>query len=134
GNRSRGQADGFGLEILARLRDVKSKDNSLTLLHYIVRVYVRQFQKDATQEKAKFPLPEPSDMERAGLVNFDDIAADLQKLHAQVKSCEAKVQRVLEKSDEEHQEPFKQQMTGFLEKAYHEHKEQQENLEECRLK
>lgn len=134
GNRSRGQADGFGLEILARLRDVKSKDNSLTLLHYIVRVYVRQFQKDATLEKAKFPLPEPSDMERAGLVNFNDIAADLVKLHTQLKNCEAKVQRVLEKSDEEHQEPFRQRMTGFLEKAYQEHREQEENLEECRQK
>ncbi|CAN8008666.1 unnamed protein product, partial [Ixodes pacificus] len=90
--------------------------------------------QDATLEKAKFPLPEPSDMERAGLVNFNDIAADLVKLHAQLKSCEAKVQRVLEKSDEEHQEPFRQRMTGFLEKAYQEHREQEENLEECRQK
>jgi formin 2 len=41
GNRARGQADGFGLEILAKLRDVKSKDNSITLLHYIVRAYIK---------------------------------------------------------------------------------------------
>lgn len=27
GNRQRGQADGFGLEILSKLRDVKSKGN-----------------------------------------------------------------------------------------------------------
>lgn len=41
GNRARGQADGFGLEILPKLRDVKSKDNSITLLHYIVRIYMK---------------------------------------------------------------------------------------------
>lgn len=29
GNRTRGQADGFGLEILPKLRDVKSSDNSV---------------------------------------------------------------------------------------------------------
>ncbi|KAL3205289.1 hypothetical protein MRX96_011187 [Rhipicephalus microplus] len=134
GNRSRGQADGFGLEILAKLKDVKSKDNSLTLLHYIVRVYISKFQEDVSQEKAKFPLPEPTDMERAGLVNFDDIRADLKKLDAQIKSCETKVQKVLENSDVEHQEPFREQMTTFLQKAHQEQKEQEENLEETRLK
>jgi uncharacterized membrane protein len=41
GNRTRGQADGFGLEILAKLRDVKSKDSSVTLLHFIVREYMK---------------------------------------------------------------------------------------------
>lgn len=41
GNRTRGQADGFGLEILAKLRDVKSKDSSVTLLHFIVRAYMK---------------------------------------------------------------------------------------------
>lgn len=30
GNRTRGQADGFGLEILAKLKDVKSKDNQVS--------------------------------------------------------------------------------------------------------
>lgn len=35
GNRTRGQADGFGLEILPKLRDVKSSDNSVRLLNYV---------------------------------------------------------------------------------------------------
>lgn len=33
GNRTRGQADGFGLEILPKIKDVKSKDATYTLLH-----------------------------------------------------------------------------------------------------
>ena len=40
GNRQRGQADGFAIDILPKLKDVKSKDNSMTLLHYIVRVWI----------------------------------------------------------------------------------------------
>ena len=40
GNRQRGQADGFGLEILPKLKDVKSKENSITLLHFIVMKYI----------------------------------------------------------------------------------------------
>lgn len=134
GNRSRGQADGFGLEILAKLRDVKSQDSSLTLLHYIVRVYVNKFQSEVSQQKAKFPLPEPADIERAALVSFDDVSNDLKKLLGQIKSCETNVKRILEKSDSEHKEPFDERMTAFLSKAYQEHKEQEENLEECRQK
>ncbi|GFU07445.1 formin-2 [Nephila pilipes] len=45
GNGSRGQADGFGLEILPKLRDVKSKDNSLTLLHFVVKLYFTIFEQ-----------------------------------------------------------------------------------------
>lgn len=37
-------------------------------------------------DKAKLPVPEPSDAERASLVNFDDIANDLKKLYTQIKS------------------------------------------------
>lgn len=40
GNRTRGQADGFGLEILPKIKDVKSKDSSYTLLHFVVNKYI----------------------------------------------------------------------------------------------
>ena len=40
GNRTRGQADGFGLEILPKLKDVKSKESNFTLLHFIVIKYI----------------------------------------------------------------------------------------------
>lgn len=40
GNRTRGQADGFGLEILPKLKDVKSKESNYTLLHFIVNKYI----------------------------------------------------------------------------------------------
>lgn len=41
GNMQRGQADGFTLDILPKLRDVKSKDNAYTFLHFIVSTYIK---------------------------------------------------------------------------------------------
>ena len=43
GNVSRGQADGFELDILPKLKDVKCKDNSTNLLHYLVTIYIKKF-------------------------------------------------------------------------------------------
>ena len=37
GNNQRGQADGFNIEILSKLKDVKTKDNFSNLLKYVVR-------------------------------------------------------------------------------------------------
>lgn len=45
GNIARGQADGFELDILPKLKDVKCKDNSTNLLHYLVTVYIGKFDK-----------------------------------------------------------------------------------------
>lgn len=45
GNVARGQADGFELDILPKLKDVKCKDNSTNLLHYLVTIYVKKFDK-----------------------------------------------------------------------------------------
>jgi formin 2 len=41
GNMVRGQADGFTLDILPKLKDVKSKDNSYTFLHFIVNKFIQ---------------------------------------------------------------------------------------------
>ena len=37
GNPQRGQADGFNIDILPKLKDVKSNDNSTNLLYWIVQ-------------------------------------------------------------------------------------------------
>ena len=41
GNRQRGQADGFAIDILPKIKDVKSKDNTLTLMYYVVKLYIQ---------------------------------------------------------------------------------------------
>ncbi|RWS31951.1 protein cappuccino-like protein [Leptotrombidium deliense] len=139
GNRDRGQADGFGLEILPKLKDVKSSiEASMTLLHYVVKVYVDKHISidEVTRDinNAKLPVPEPQNLERASLVIFDDVSAELKKLLSQTNGIELKVNRVLESCTENsnaHEEPFKSRMQRFLEKAYESLKEQEDNLNEC---
>ncbi|KAI2654041.1 Formin [Labeo rohita] len=80
GNRTRGQADGFGLEILPKLKDVKSRDNRISLVDYVVSYYLRNMDEDAGTEKSVFPLPEPQDLFHAAQVKFEDLAKDLRKL------------------------------------------------------
>jgi hypothetical protein len=148
GNRERGQADGFGLEILPKLKDVKGKADSRTptLLHYIVQVYLDKYQAkhnldnflDAT---VALPVPEPQDLEKASLVDFDETEAELKKLSKEIKMMDRKVKKVIEickkdskKSDSDPTEPFKSRMEAFLEKAAKEHLEQESNLMETKKK
>lgn len=85
GNMSRGQADGFGLEILSKLKDVKSKDSKITLLHYVVRTYTKKKIGHIFELNIPLPVPEPGDIRRAASVNFDEVKVDLQKLQKQLE-------------------------------------------------
>ncbi|KAF6207552.1 hypothetical protein GE061_015999 [Apolygus lucorum] len=130
GNRQRGQADGFGLEILPRLRDVKSTDNSITLLHYIVRRYIKQC-GDVLITEVAAPVPEPSDIDRASVVQFDDSKAQIDKLKNDLEGCKIKMEKVTS-SSEENVQPFKEKMETFLSSAEKQIQEAEENLEDCK--
>ncbi|KAL2306288.1 hypothetical protein Nmel_004204, partial [Mimus melanotis] len=88
GNRTRGQADGFGLDILPKLKDVKSSDNSRSLLSYIVSYYLRNFDEDAGREQCIFPLPDPQDLFQASQLKFDDFQKDLRKMKKDLRGTE----------------------------------------------
>lgn len=135
GHMKRGQADGFGLEILAKLKDVRSKDNRTSFLHYVVKQYVRQYEgDDAGSEKVSLPVPDPSDINQASMVRFEDVQAELDKIGRDFQSAELRSNKVLESSGEKFLQPFKDIMTEFFTKGKQELKDQQENLQECQKK
>ncbi|XP_026175334.1 formin isoform X1 [Mastacembelus armatus] len=121
GNRTRGQADGFGLEILPKLKDVKSTDNRINLLDYVVSYYLHNVDKNAGTDKSTFPLPDPQDVFLAAQVKFDDLNQDLRQLGRDLSSCEKDVQKVCGDSPEEHLQPFKDKMEAFVLSARKEH-------------
>ena len=82
GNMTRGQADGFGLDILPKLRDVKSTDPAVTLLHFVVRETMK---KTANNGRDHMPVPEPGDIAKAGQVLFDDLLCDTEKIQKHLK-------------------------------------------------
>ncbi|KAK8381898.1 hypothetical protein O3P69_015123 [Scylla paramamosain] len=133
GNRTRGQADGFGLEILPKIKDVKSKDSSYTLLHFIVNKYIEKYEGDeAGTDKVQLPIPDPYMVERSSNFKFEDLEADLKEIGKNLKVCQNRAEKVIEKSDEEHLQPFKDRMTDFFAKAKKEIEAEEKYLSECK--
>ncbi|XP_071001883.1 formin-2-like [Oncorhynchus clarkii lewisi] len=117
GNRTRGQADGFNLDILPKLKDVKSSDNTRSLLSYIVAYYLRHFDQDAGRETCLYPLPEPQDLFQASQMKFEDFQKDLTRLKKDLRACNTEVEKVCQVSSEDHLQPFKDKMEEFLSQA-----------------
>ncbi|XP_052468010.1 formin-2 isoform X3 [Carassius gibelio] len=130
GNRTRGQADGFTLDILPKLKDVKSSDNSKSLMSYIVAYYLRHFDEDAGRETCVFPLPEPHDLFQASQMKFEDLTKDLLRLRKDLRACTAEVEKVCSVSTEEHLQPFKDRMEVFVIEAKTELESQEKQLSE----
>ncbi|XP_050980863.1 formin-2 isoform X2 [Labeo rohita] len=128
GNRTRGQADGFSLDILPKLKDVKSSDNSKSLLSYIVSYYLRHFDEDAGRETCVFPLPEPHDLFQASQMKFEDLTKDLLRLRKDLRACTAEVEKVCSVATEEHLQPFKDKMEAFVSEAKTELESQESQL------
>uniref|UniRef100_A0A803TSB6 Formin 1 n=1 Tax=Anolis carolinensis TaxID=28377 RepID=A0A803TSB6_ANOCA len=129
GNRTRGQADGFGLEILPNLKDVKSRDSRVSLVDYVVMYYLRHFDKEAGTDKSEFPLPEPQDFFQASQVKFEDLIKDLKKMKKDLEVCEKQMKVVFKDSPEELLQPFKDKLETFFLKAVDEHKSEESHLE-----
>ncbi|XP_062344937.1 formin-2 [Cinclus cinclus] len=131
GNRTRGQADGFGLDILPKLKDVKSSDNSRSLLSYIVSYYLRNFDEDAGKEQCIFPLPDPQDLFQASQLKFDDFQKDLRKMKKDLRACETEAAKVYQLSLEEHLQPFKDNMEQFISQAKVDQENEEKSLTEA---
>ncbi|NXW24238.1 FMN protein, partial [Circaetus pectoralis] len=129
GNRTRGQADGFGLEILPKLKDVKSRDSGINLVDYVVIYYLRHCDKEAGTDKSIFPLPEPQDFFQASQVKFEDLIKDLRKLKRDLEASEKQMKLVCRESSEEHLQPFKEKLEEFFHKAKEECKKEESSLE-----
>lgn len=86
GNQQRGQADGFGLEILGKLKDVKSSDSRTTLLHYVVKTYVAECRWQVTTlAELPLPVPHPVDVKQAMGVDFGEVEVQVRELQDKLK-------------------------------------------------
>ena len=89
GNRQRGQADGFGLEILGKLKDVKSKDPKITLLHFIVKTYIDQCRKSGSAlSDLVLPIPDPNNIDKSVLIDFEECKQQLTALKNKIEGNE----------------------------------------------
>lgn len=114
GNHQRGQADGFAIDILPKVKDVKSKDNSVNLLQYVVRFCILRFDAAKGSPSAACPVPEPTDVEKCACVNFDDARADVRKIGVELAAVRRATDKVTAEGEPEHREPFAEKMAAFL--------------------
>ncbi|KMY88003.1 uncharacterized protein Dsimw501_GD22724, isoform D [Drosophila simulans] len=133
GNRQRGQADGFNLDILGKLKDVKSKESHTTLLHFIVRTYIAQRRKEGVHPlEIRLPIPEPADVERAAQMDFEEVQQQIFDLNKKFLGCKRTTAKVLAASRPEIMEPFKSKMEEFVEGADKSMAKLHQSLDECR--
>ncbi|KAH8282368.1 hypothetical protein KR054_007271 [Drosophila jambulina] len=133
GNRQRGQADGFNLDILGKLKDVKSKESHTTLLHFIVRTYIAHRRKEGVHPlEIQLPIPEPPDVERAAQMDFEDVQRQITELNRRLKGCKTTTAKVLDASSPNILEPFKSKMEEFVEGADKSMAKLRQSLEDCR--
>ncbi|XP_040576965.1 uncharacterized protein capu [Lepeophtheirus salmonis] len=135
GNMQRGQADGFAIDILPKIKDVKSaKDSSVNLLQYIVRFCIEKFDDNKGTSESKLPVPESSDVEKCAMLDFDDQRTESAKLEAELDAVKKNSEGVINSSDEKHVEPFREKMTSFLSRASSNLSDLNELISECSSK
>ncbi|KAL0113159.1 hypothetical protein PUN28_012381 [Cardiocondyla obscurior] len=133
GNMMRGQADGFGLEILGKLKDVKSNVPGVTLLHYVVNVKLSQEKDHNFDELLPLPVPEPADVEAASTIKFDDIAKELDRLDKELQACAQMCNTIVE-ADPSTSKIFKKKVDAFIKRANTELTSEKEDLLEAKNK
>ena len=112
GKSNRGQADGFDIEILPKLKNLKNKDNNL--LKYIVCFC----KENLDFEDENMPFPEEKYISK--FVNFDfedEISKEITKLDSEVKKFENKTSMVKNQGNKKYLEPFCEIMDKFIKGA-----------------
>ena len=133
GNRQRGQADGFGLEILGKLKDVKSKDPKITLLHFIVKTHIERSRKSGCAiSDLVLPTPNPNDVDKSLSIDFEECRTQLKALKTRVEEVLKTTEKIL-KSSPEDSAPFKIKMEVFLEMATNKMESRFQKLDECQV-
>lgn len=160
--RYRGQADGFGLDVLNKLKDVKSKDRKITLLHFIIRTFISKRRQSGLKPKEIiYPVPDADDVKSASTVDFVVLNEQIELLSKQIEGnstnkkqfcyskyqlmtfdCDffftfseikQKIQIVIESSTEHNIQPFKDISEEFVQSAINQIDNQFQQLNECKV-
>jgi len=134
GNKQRGQADGFAIDILPKVKDVKSKDNCDNLLGFVVRFCINNYDDQRGTPEAALPVPEAGDLEKCQNVDFEAERGECKKLLNELNAVKSKVKKIVTETSEDLKEPFKTKIEKFIDKADVEVKELNEHVEVCAKK
>lgn len=119
GNHTRGSADGFMLDILPKLKDVKTNDNS-NLLCYITKIYISTVfsEQKNLDTPVSCPLPTALDVLRASHVNYKELQKDLDGIHKRLEQCERKATVMMKTVEKDDYQSFCEFMADFFVKSF----------------
>ena len=113
GGTGRGQADGFNLEIIGKLRDVKTQDNSSTLLHHVAEKIWQNTEAKLGEEPAN-EIPGHETFKAAAELSFEEIDAEALMITKDLEQVRRKIEQVVRGIDDEALvQPFKDTMEEF---------------------
>lgn len=92
-------------------------------MYYKIRVqssivFAKKFDEKAGTSDARIPLPEPTDLDKAGQLKFEELEGSIKMLNKEMECTEQKASLVIAASDEAHLEPFKEKMETFFVQAH----------------
>lgn len=129
-----GQADGFGLDVLNKLKDVKSKDKKITLLHFIVKTFIgKRRQSGLKPKEIVYPVPDAEDVKSASTVDFDVLNDQIEQLSKNLNDIKIKMKIVINSSTEHNMQPFKDMSEEFVQIATNKIDDQFQQLRTCKL-
>ncbi|XP_041375827.1 formin-J-like isoform X2 [Gigantopelta aegis] len=100
GGSERGQADGFHIGIVNKLREINDKSGKGNLLEFTLQIYVERYERSTELGcPTRFRLPEPSNMRHAAQVSFEDIRRALSELREELLSVREKVNALSHKEN-----------------------------------
>ncbi|ELT96908.1 hypothetical protein CAPTEDRAFT_120894, partial [Capitella teleta] len=114
GGTHRGQADGFNLAILPKLKDVRSMDNNFNLLQYIIKMHNKVETEALGETQIECPLPDPASLQQASCVAFKTVSRNLDKLSKKLKLHKSRAETVYRESRPEYLQPFKEMIDHFF--------------------
>nr|XP_023405812.1 protein diaphanous homolog 1 isoform X2 [Loxodonta africana] len=117
GSRNAG-AFGFNISFLCKLRDTKSTDQKMTLLHFLAELCENDY-----PDVLKFP-DELAHVEKASRVSAENLQKNLDQMRKQISDVERDVQNFPAATDEK--DKFVEKMTSFV-------KDAQEQYEKLRM-
>ncbi|XP_053401162.1 uncharacterized protein LOC123549584 isoform X2 [Mercenaria mercenaria] len=87
-----GQADGFGIEVLNKMKEIQDRDCKGTLLEFVLKTYCQVYENEVDIGcPTRFRLPEPSNMRHASQVSFEGIQDALSNLHSDLRHIREKL-------------------------------------------
>ena len=128
GNTQRGQADGFHLDVLLKLRDVKAKDSDVNLLYYTVKQYLKQHERGHDKNKNESRLPSPVSLSNAAQVSFDKLKEEILKISKLLDETEVQTKNILDECSPAQRNPFENKMRTFQTTAKQKISEEKEKM------